>query len=157
MDIVARPVQPFDVEIVAAAARQQDVAEMWASSRSTVHESLTFGAAHSRDCWTLTADGHPVLMFGVVPSDDGSGVIWAVLTHWVEQHPIPFLRVSRDLLDDLMGRYGRLHNVADARNDAVIRWLLWLGFWVSAPEPFGPDGLDFCHFEMSTTCATQPH
>lgn len=147
--VVVRPSVREDIDIIAAHARAQDIAEMWASGHSTVRQALSYGFARSPECHTAFFDDHPAAMFGAVPADDGVGVVWAVLTPAVDAYPLTFLRACRPHVEAMREQFGRLVNVADARNEHVLRWLEWLGFSVHAPEPYGPENLPFCFFEWS--------
>lgn len=138
------------VGVVAAAMRAADVAEVWASSRSTPYEALKHGMDTSSLVWTGTIDDEPICIFGVAPLSllGGIGVPWLLGTDAVERHQRIFLRHCRPVVADMLSVYNHLVNFVDERNTVSQRWLRWLGFALDEPEPFGPDGLPFRRFQL---------
>jgi hypothetical protein len=83
-------------------------------------------------------------VFGIGPSlEDGLGVPWLLATEIIERYPITFYRASRTLFPRVAEGYERLVNWVDARNTLSLRWLVWLGFEMGPPVPFGARGLEF--------------
>ncbi len=81
-------------------------------------------------------------MYGIINYGDHS-VVWAVFTRAIERHPIAFLRESKRLADAFPCE---VVNHVDARNVKAVKWFRWLGFLVSDPEPYGPNGALFHRF-----------
>lgn len=148
-----RPALAEDVAAIAGAARPEDVAELWASSRSTPATCMGFGLRYGDQTWTGTLDDAPVCMFGSVPASmlGRIGVPWMVGTTGLRpmRAQKALLQASRPALDAMFTRYDALANVVDERNAAAQRWLRWLGFEVAAePIHYGPDRRLFRGFVM---------
>lgn len=147
-----RPATYEDALFLAPRLRQSDVDEMWAGYHLEPHLGLALSLAVSRDTsYTGCADGKPVILFGVaLPSLlIPAGRPWMVGTDELTQHSRAFLRMSRDHVKENMSqKFPYLYNFVDARHDAAIQWLVWLGFKIHAAEPFGPDDMPFHRFTM---------
>ncbi len=130
--------------------RQADVDEILAASRSRPLEALEKSLEFSREAWTALVDGEPACMWGAGPLGifGGTGGIWLLGTDVIEKHPKKFLIESRRFLEIISTVYIKLSNYVDARNTVSLRWLKWLGFEISEPEPFGAEGLPFHKIEM---------
>jgi len=89
-------------------------------------------------------------VFGVSPDWlPGYGVPWLLAAPEMEERfSRTFLRYCRVFLRRMLESYTVLANRVDARNEAAIRWLTWLGFTLRDPAPWGPLGLPFHKFEM---------
>lgn len=151
MRTVLVPAEPAHVGEIAVRARQQDIAELWALSRTTPAEALTRGLATTVDATTALLDGRPVAMFGASPYSilGGMGTPWMIgttdLRSWSAQKEL--LRVAAPAVERMQERFpSLLFNAVDARNRAAQRWLRWLGFQFLEPLPVGPDGLPFIPF-----------
>lgn len=127
--------------------RQADVDELWATAHLTPAEVLELAARYN-DIFIAMADDEVLCAFGVVPLSilGGVGSPWMFGTTHLAKHAKRFLRRCKPGLDAVLGRWPTLRGFVDVRNKASIRWLKWLGFKLSAPEPFGPFGLPFHHF-----------
>lgn len=156
MRAVLVPAQAEHIDAIAARARPQDVAELWAVARTTPAEAMARGLATTADACTALLDGQPVAMFGASPYSilGGIGTPWMIgttdLRRWSAQKEL--LRVAAPAVDQMQARFqALLFNVVDARNHAAQRWLRWLGFRFLAPVPVGPDGLAFIPFCRSAS------
>ena len=131
---------------VATNLRGSDRAEVFASQGQTGAAAVFASVAASWHTRAIVGDtGEPVGLCGVARG----GLIWLLGTPAMlatASHRWQFLRAGRVWVDRLVRLCGRLHNWADARNRAALRWLGSLGFTVEPPAPFGPQGLPFHHF-----------
>lgn len=148
-----RPAVAGDVGAIAERVRPADVAELWASNRTTAADCMAFGMRYSDMAMTGVFDGAPVCMFGAVPASllGMIGVPWMVGTTALDRLAVQkaLLRESRGAVSEMLTRYDVLKNVVDDRNKAAQRWLRWLGFTVDADvTPYGPDRLPFRGFEI---------
>jgi hypothetical protein len=91
---------------------------------------------------TVFINDEPAAMFGIIDYGDHN-VVWAVFTQAIDRHPIAFLRESRRLAE---GFDREVVNYVDARNTKAVKWFRWLGFEVSDPVPYGPNGALFHRF-----------
>ena len=131
---------PGDYWLLLTDLRQAEVDELevlGADSEECMRLGLLAGGAR-----TVFIDEEPAAMFGIIDYGDHN-VVWAVFTRAIDRHPIAFLRESKRLADG----FGRdVVNYVDARNVKAVKWFRWLGFEVSAPEPYGPAGALFHRF-----------
>ncbi len=139
-----------DITPIAEGMRMADRAEVWAASRRTPEQALSFSFQNSALVFTGLADGNPFVMFGVGEQSRllGVGVPWLLGTDEIARHAVPFLRRCGFWKKRLLADYRVLKNHVDNRNQLSIRWLRWIGFSLSEPRPHGPDGLLFRAFEL---------
>lgn len=131
------------IELIAERIRPADREEIWALYRQSPVECLIDSFRLSRLAWTGLVDGVPVCMFGVVQvSKDGrAGRPWMIGTELLDKYQKVFLRRCAGQVETMQMCFDSLENVVDARNERAIKWLRWLGFSFSEPEPMGPDGI----------------
>lgn len=138
------------VAVIAAKARTEDVAELWAQARQTPEQAMHNGLRWSIVAFTGLIDDVPVAMFGVTPYSilSGHGVPWLVGSTDLQslRAQKELLRRSREGLDLLASRFTFLFNMVDDRNHAAKRWLGWLGFTLLEPSAYGPDRVPFRPF-----------
>lgn len=82
------------------------------------------------ECRCLVDENDNVYAIGGVepiPDTDNVGAVWMLCTHRVEEHPIRFLKASKELLDFYLHAYKILANRAWLGNDLHIKWLTWMG------------------------------
>lgn len=143
-----------DVAIIASSVRQADAEELWASYHLTPAQALKLSYTVLRNtCFTGTADGEPVCMFGVKePSMLGNVACpWMIASNRLEFYSRPFLRMSKRLVQEVWRKeFPVMQNFVDERNVVAVRWLQWVGFSVYYPKPYGMDNLPFHRFEMRT-------
>ena len=143
-----RPMRRDDIAPIAAIARAADVDEMQACAGATIEQALQLGLEHSLRAWVIEADGVPLAAAGDTMAGIGVGVPWMVTTQHIVRNRRGFLCASRAVLDDALTRHFQLVNYVDARNNAAIRWLSWLGFSIDDPVPYGAQGLPFHKFHL---------
>lgn len=145
--------QPQHIAAIAARARQADIDELWAQARATPAQCLVLGLQAATLAYTALLDGRPVAMFGVTPHMAGEGVPWMVATTDLDDVRVQkaLLRISPPVIAQFNALFPLLFNTVDDRNVAAKRWLRWLGFTVSEPEPTGCDGELFCPFFRSAS------
>ena len=75
-------------------------------------------------------NGHddPVAMFGVVPSDEQSGIVWMLGSNLLLDIKQVFLKQCKQEVIKLNNIYPLLYNIIDSRNTLHIRWIKWCGF-----------------------------
>jgi len=143
--------EPWHVDVIAANPRAADIAELWASSRTTPAEAMRRGLEASGDCYTGFFDDVPVCMFGAAPLSilGGQAAAWMIGSAALDQLRVQkqLLRVSRVVVAYMREQYPvLLYNFVDARNVAAIRWLHWLGFQFDDPILYGEDQIPFLPF-----------
>jgi hypothetical protein len=149
-DIGVRKCKPGDTEIVAEYMRQDDIAEVSASSGLSPLEALTLSVKYSTLAWSIHINDEPVGMFGVSATsslaDDGSP--WLLGTDRILEIYRPFLKQSRAYVQQMLDRHSFLVNYVDERNLVSVRWLKWCGFKLDDPAPYGVTGAPFHRFEL---------
>lgn len=91
----------------------------------------------AREAWTYRADGRIVCMAGITPLSliGRTAVPWLLGSELVIQHRRAFMAETRRMVAHWLTLFDALLNVVDARYEAAIRWLRWLGFEVGEPFP----------------------
>lgn len=146
--ISIRPMVAADIATVAASAREADVVEMRDGAGLGIGQALSIGLRESLRSWVIECDGMPMAAAGDTLGGIGVGVPWMVTTQHIVRNRKGFLCASRAVLDDALTRHFQLVNYVDARNNAAIRWLSWLGFSIDDPVPYGAQGLPFHKFHL---------
>jgi hypothetical protein len=125
-----RPAIAKDIVPLARNIRPEDAREIAVFGHTPAY-GFGFGWELSDPAYTVTLEGRPVAMFGVVPlSAPGHGIVWFLGTPDLEKpvNRIRFLRESSKWVDNLMEKYEKIINYVDARNVLHISWLKWLKF-----------------------------
>jgi hypothetical protein len=150
MKVEIVPAQIWHGNIVADKMRQADRDEVFAMSGRTPVQAMDYSLARSDYAMAGLVDGEPICLFGV-----GSlsllcsvGVPWLLGTDYVEKHYRVFAKNSKAVLANMSGRYSRLINAVDDRNELSKRWLAWLGFKIGEPKIMGVSKLPFRIFEI---------
>lgn len=128
------PTTAEHVEEVALRMRSIDQVELRLALGDTPENGLRFIFAKATKCWTILADGAPVVIFGYNVTDLLHKVAspFMVATKEAEGMPRVLGRVSRAMLDRFSGYY--LVNYVNIQNTLAIRWLEWLGFYLAEPQ-----------------------
>jgi hypothetical protein len=124
--------------------REIDIKEMWLMHRYTPRVALKAGAQLSDKCFVATADGTPVLIFGV----EGEGLsdrasIWMLATNQITKIGKSVIKRSKAILLDLINDYDMVYNYVYEKNQIALRWLKWLGFTIHEAQPAGAEGALF--------------
>ncbi len=149
-EIAIVPAGMDHIATIAARMRDEDVAEVWASSRSKPVEALMHSLENSAQAWTALIDGQPEVMFGVANLNvlGQLGAPWLLGTDAVLTHNRQFLRRSVWWRGKLLEGYETLRNFVHDDNVVSKRWLTWLGFTLYDPMPLGKGGEAFRLFEL---------
>jgi hypothetical protein len=158
MSNVASQSKPFvrkavlsDCEELSKTMRQEDVQEIWHSSRTAPLEALRDGFAWPL-CFTVEWRGRVVAMFGVGGERGKFGFPWMLASDDLVKIKRPFIRECRKHVDEMHKEYPVLCNMAWARNTVHVEWLKWLGFELIEARPHGPDGELFNEFFKVKPC-----
>lgn len=141
-DCYFRPLQPGDVEAVAADMREADRRELkrW-SGNSPLYE-LQNAVDLSEVVWVgCYRDGTPMSVFGGKHANalDETGVIWELSTNAVNGHRLAFAKASRRGMDLVMAALpdvGEFYNFVDAEYESAVKWIEWLGGQLSMDGGF---------------------
>lgn len=131
--------------------READVAEVRATAGYAPLEALERSLLASTEAYALLLGGELAGLFGVVGLEGtvaggyAGGVIWLLGSDAIPLRRRAFLSLSRRMVAEFRTRYPVLFNYVDARNEASLRWLRWLGFEIAPAAPFGVEGRPFHH------------
>lgn len=136
--ITMLPATEDDARELALVLRAEDRDEVLALGRDPV-EGLLQSVACAREAWTYRDGGRIICMAGVGPLSliGHAGVPWLLGSDLVLAHRRAFLVETRRTVARWLTIFPLLSNVVDARYDAAIRWLRWLGFTIGEPFPLG--------------------
>jgi hypothetical protein len=150
LEVEIRPVEPGDLDPVAANMRAEDVAEVWASGGYTPREALDHSVSLSGECHTVWMDRTPIALFGVATVGAGPGIGWPWFlgTPDVSRAKSHFLRQAPGYLAAWLAQWPVLMNYVDARNLISLRWLRRLGATIHPAVPYGQAELPFHPFEF---------
>ncbi len=123
-----RKSQLLDVVNLSPQLREADKREV-ETLGLTSEKALCVGYLQSSICRTIV-NGHddPVAMFGVVPSDEQSGIVWMLGSNLLLDIKQVFLKQCKQEVIKLNNIYPLLYNIIDSRNTLHIRWIKWCGF-----------------------------
>lgn len=103
----------------------------------------------SRESWAAFVDGDLVAIYGLLARTILSTEAhpWLVATDDVERSDVRrlFARRSRAETARMLQGFARYSNYCDVENEAVVRWLGWLGF-TFASETITHNGVEFIEF-----------
>lgn len=137
------------VEALAATMRKEDREEVMASSGSLPLEAIEHSISLSNMSKAIVIDGEVIGIMGVNPVSviGNVGCFWWLSSDNLDKYKLSFMKLLRDNQKELFGikdSFGFLMNYVDARYDKSIKWLKWLGFYVSQETiPHGKAGLPF--------------
>ena len=136
--ITMLPAIEEDARELALVLRAEDRDEVLALGRDPV-EGLLQSVACAREAWTYRDGSRIICMAGVGPLSliGHAGVPWVLGSDLVPAHRRAFLVETRRTVARWLTIFPLLSNVVDARYDAAIRWLRWLGFTIGEPFPLG--------------------
>ena len=144
-----RPSIKEDCAAIAFDMRIQDEMEMWSFDRSSPIEAVRNSFNKSIISMTIEHDGTPVAMFGILPRDMSSGVLWMFGTDRLKVIGRPFVRNCKKWFNDMLEIYPILEGYVDLRNNESIRWLTYIEAVWGDTEIMGIDKMPFRKFTFS--------
>lgn len=147
--VEVRPVQPGDVEALAAGLREQDQAELDAAGHPDHLKTIQTAVAMSDWARTATVAGEVACIFGIAPLGtvlDPRGVPWMLGTDLVPQNRRALARLAPQYISAMLQAYPHLLNTVHARNTLAVRWLQRAGFELAPAHDV--NGEPFHLFEM---------
>ncbi len=139
-----------DVRELAPRLREEDRAEVVALGVDPV-DGLSQSITGACEAWTYRADRQIICMAGISPLSliGRVGVPWLLGSELVLEHRRAFLAETRRMVAHWLTLFDVLRNVVDARYQAAIRWLRWLGFEIGEPFPLGNGTFRVAHKEVA--------
>jgi hypothetical protein len=155
--VFVRPASLADARDVAARLREEDRQEVLAAGGLEPRIALPALILDGRAVFAAGIEGgSPEVLFGCDPVEGTPilGIIWMVSTPAIYEHPVEFIRTSKDIFRSFHERFLVLGNHVDARNVRHLRWLEWMGCkMVRRIESFGAQSLPFMEFVSIRPCA----
>lgn len=127
------------IKHIADNMRKEDVNEVWASNRQTPYEALIDGWNQSMLSVIVTINNEPCVMIGLVIRDilSGIGTPWLLGTEGALKYKSQFLKLSPDIVNEMLELCPLLINYVHTENKHSIKWLKWIGFTIDEAEPYG--------------------
>lgn len=137
--------------------RECDALEIKAACGLEGKDALVQAVRGSTQADAWLSDGKLVMISGLSDAIDAPtvGVVWMLASPEVDSMPRCLLHGKREYVQELLAGRDLLMNFVDNRNIKAQRWLIWLGFTMGDPEPFGVSGLPFRPFWLSAQGETQ--
>ena len=131
------PATVDDARELAPLLRAPDRAEVLALGVDPVEGLLTSLRSSQEAFAARAANGGIICMAGVSPATltGPTGVPWLLGSDLVPVYRRAFMVETRAMIAHWLTLYPILRNVVDARYEAAIRWLEWLGFTIGEPVP----------------------
>ena len=145
---LVRPAVAADLDGLARRIREADRREVRAAFGRPAEAILATGFRNAKRCWTVTAGGRPIAMFGVGRRPEPRvGVVWLLASDDLDRFRGQLRREGPYWVDVLMAGHDVLTNFVAADNRVALRWLVWLGFELLAlHRGRGAGGEDFWQF-----------
>lgn len=139
-----------DLEFIAANMRDDDAAEVMASSGSTPYEAIIESIKRSKAVVVASHKGVPLVIYGLVKPAilSSTGIIWMLGAEQSMAYPREFMVYTRRVLDEMLLECDELMNYVHGKNLRSIKWLKSLGFTIDEPEPYGVSKEMFHKFYM---------
>lgn len=138
------------IHYIADNIREADLLEIKALGRPDPYKAIYSSYKTSKQAWSAVIEGTPILMFGVSPVSEltGLGAPWMITTDGIIKVKKQFVKECRSHVTNMLTIYPRLSNYVDCRNEVAIRWLKWLGFTFDDAVKIGINGEWFYPFSM---------
>lgn len=127
--LTIRPAEVADIAVIQDDLREDDLRELKAVGFETPRQALLVGAMHSVPFLAVTY-GDTVLALGGLTEtgEELARHCWLLSTPGIEDHWVPFARMSRPLIEAMNREHPVLTNKVGEWNTLHRRWLRWCGF-----------------------------
>ena len=123
-----RATQLHDICELAPNLRSEDKREVETLGK-TSEQALLSGYLFGKVCRSIINNyGQVVGMYGVVPADNKTGLVWMLGSDKLKKIKRPFLRESRTEVEGMNTLFPHLWNIIDSRNEMHLKWIKWCGF-----------------------------
>ena len=142
------PATADDPGYLAPRLREADRREVRAAFGRPAEAILEAGFRNAKRCWTVSAGGLPIAMFGVGRRREPRiGTVWLLSSPGLDRFRGQLRREGPYWVDVLMVGHDVLTNFVAAENRVAVRWLTWLGFeLLTLHRGAGTGGEDFWEF-----------
>lgn len=143
-----RPSIKEDCTAIGNNMRKVDIEEAWSAMRLSPVEIAEYSFGRSIISMTICHNEVPIVMFGIIPDNMSSGVLWMLTTYGIEADGFgrAFVRNCKKWFRDMLEIYPLLWGTVDLRNQVSMRWLTYLGCEWGKTMPFGVDNMPFRKF-----------
>ena len=150
VEVLIRPTEPGDADLLIANLRPSDLAECQAYGRPDIAAGIASSVNRSVLCWSGFVDGELAAILGVAPINmlTGIGSPWMLGTPVLDRHQRVLVRSTPEYIGRMLKAFPHLVNFVHAQNTTSVRWLRRLGFSLDEAAPFGALGEPFHRFEM---------
>jgi hypothetical protein len=133
-----------DIASLARCLRDEDAIEVVAQGYKDSAEALGSAFKGSKYRFTIVFKGKPVGMFGLCEVDSNTGNIWLLGAPDLSKMKKYFMRMSKEIVKEMLVEYPVLFAQVDKRYTKTHRWLTWLGADVGGDYKL--NGVDFNNF-----------
>ena len=146
-----RPYRAGDAaQIMADGLRSSDYEEVAGLGHDPYFALLASAKVNPQHTLTVTADDHPVAIFGVSPTAiEGVGSPWFLASYGIGKVRRRFARETLQWVEWMNLLYPTLLNYVDASNRVSRLWLRKAGFTIYSPEPIGVKGKLYSPFSRT--------
>lgn len=138
-----------DCDIIGFYMRNQDRNEIWSFDRASPKGACYNSFNKSIISMTIEHENHPVAMFGIIPKDMSTGILWMFTTDGLNKVGRLFVRNCKKWFAYMLELYPLLEGCVDMRNSESIRWLTYIGAKWGNVEAMGIDKMPFMNFSFS--------
>lgn len=137
-----------DCKIIALNIRKQDAIEIFSYDRSDPLQATIKSFNRSIISMTIEHNKIPIVMFGIIPNDMSSGMIWMITTEGIKDIGRVFVRNCKACFKSMLEIYPKLYGMVDLRNKESIKWLTYIGVSWGNDITAGIDNLPFKTFKF---------
>ena len=140
---------PEDILIIANGMRHEDSIEIIAQGYEDSHSALMRSFEKSKYRLTIEHKGVPVGMFGLIEADMNTANVWLLGTPGLANMKKSFLKLSKEIISEMLTEYPVLFAQVDGRYAKTRRWLEWLG--AKDNGEYALNGIGFNNFVFRRT------
>lgn len=135
-----------DLQYLIDNIREEDREELKALG-TTPEKSISGGFLFSDKVYSVLDDNNnTIAMYGMLPYDEKSCVIWLLASNLINKHKMYFLRNCKKYFYRMVKDKQTAFNIVYLKNTLHIKWLKWLG--ASFSSPFKYNNNFFISFNM---------
>lgn len=137
-------IEPYSLEmreeVLELQLRDEDIREVYASSKCSAREALRLSLDSSKRTWVIKYDENIIAVFGVSihPTDKAIGIPWLLGSQMLHNLKYRIVKYSSLIVETMFffDEVTLLTNYASIYHTEAIKWLTWLGFSFIDEEVF---------------------
>ena len=140
--------EAWHISSLASRLREADKQEIKATSDLDAFTGLSRSVASSPISISIMEGEVPIALYGSVPDEENSALVWLLASNDLQRHSKQFLRESRNYVSKLHRESNAdlLWNLTDKRNTVHHKWLKWCGFSFIREVTWGAYNMPFYEF-----------